>query len=276
LICEELGGLPLALDQAGAYIEEVQCSLSDYQQRYQTRGSLLLQRRGGLALDHPEPVATTWSLSFEKVEQRSPVAAELLRLCTFLHPDAIPIELIMQSADSLGLSRVSATEYDAVLDEAIATLGAYSLLRRDSSKRTLSIHRLVQAVLQERMMALERAQWQRKAKRALAVFAGKTSTVKCDRCRRETRKRAEKHVATCFDPMTGKEITIPYTLPLYCDECQQDLKVLEAEMAAFIRARRLQVTGLPLEAGSGGQTRYNRSLPKTRLSGCRSSGSLNP
>lgn len=64
-ISEELGGLPLALDQAGAYIEEVQCSLQDYQQRYRMRRTLLLKRRGGLVADHPEPVGTIWSLSFE-------------------------------------------------------------------------------------------------------------------------------------------------------------------------------------------------------------------
>jgi len=68
-ICEELGGLPLALNQAGAYIEETGCSLADYQQRYQTRKIRLLQRRGGLIPDHPEAIATTWSLAFEKVEQ---------------------------------------------------------------------------------------------------------------------------------------------------------------------------------------------------------------
>ncbi len=66
-ICKELGGLPLALDQAGAFIEEAQCSLLEYLQRYRTRRAHLLQRRGGLVVDHPEPVATTWSLSFERV-----------------------------------------------------------------------------------------------------------------------------------------------------------------------------------------------------------------
>src|SRR5450755_3648642 len=92
-ICEELGGLPLALDQAGAYIEETRCSLSDYLQRYQTRRTWLLQRRGTLVAEHPEPVATTWSLSFGTIEQANPAAAELLRLCAFLHPDDIPEEL---------------------------------------------------------------------------------------------------------------------------------------------------------------------------------------
>ncbi len=57
--------------------------------------------------------------------------------------------------------------------------------------------------------------------------------MKCDRCRRETGKQAEKHVAAGFDPMKGKEMLIPYTLPLYCDECREDLKALDADMTAL-------------------------------------------
>src|SRR6266446_4022795 len=89
-LSEEMGGLPLALDQAGAYIEEVSCSPWDYQQLYQIRRMELLKERGGVAPDYPESVATTWSLAFQKVEQSNPAASDLLRLCAFLHPDAIP------------------------------------------------------------------------------------------------------------------------------------------------------------------------------------------
>src|SRR5438874_641070 len=88
-ITQELGGLPLALDQAGAYIEETHCSLADYLQFSRSQRATLLSARGGLVPDHPEPVATTWSLSFEQVEKRSAVAADLLRVCAFLYPDAI-------------------------------------------------------------------------------------------------------------------------------------------------------------------------------------------
>jgi hypothetical protein len=97
-ISEALGGLPLALDQAGAYLEEVGCSLSDYQLLYQRHRAALLKERRGLVADHPEPVATTWSLSFARVEATSPVAADLLRLCAYLAPDAIAQEIITAGA----------------------------------------------------------------------------------------------------------------------------------------------------------------------------------
>lgn len=162
-ICEELGGLPLALDQAGAFIEEVQCSLLDFQLRYRRRQALLLGRRGGIVADHPEPVATTWSLSFEKVEQRSPEASELLRLCAVLNQDAIPIELITKGARHLGPTIANVSKDDVALDEAIATLGAYSLIRRSRETKTLSIHRLVQAVLKDTMDKQTRRVWAERA-----------------------------------------------------------------------------------------------------------------
>src|SRR5205085_1963422 len=59
-----LAGLPLALDQAGAYIEETGCSPGDYLERYQTRRASLLSRRGQQGKEHPESVHTTVSLSF--------------------------------------------------------------------------------------------------------------------------------------------------------------------------------------------------------------------
>src|SRR5207245_2245643 len=55
-IVQAMDGLPLALDQAGAYIEETQCGLSSYLDIYQKRRAEALKRRGGFTHDHPEPV----------------------------------------------------------------------------------------------------------------------------------------------------------------------------------------------------------------------------
>src|SRR3989440_2519440 len=97
-----LDGLPLALDQAGAYIEETRCGLSRYLDLYGTRRKELLLRRGRFPIDHPDSVAATWSLSFQRVEQESLVATDLLRLFAFLDPEAIPEEMITLGAAELG------------------------------------------------------------------------------------------------------------------------------------------------------------------------------
>ncbi len=66
-IVEEMAGLPLALDQAGAYIEETQCSLGNYLQHYLEQRLRLLDRRGNSCQDHPASVQTTLSLSLQQV-----------------------------------------------------------------------------------------------------------------------------------------------------------------------------------------------------------------
>lgn len=170
-LSEELGGLPLALDQAGAYLEETQCGLQQYLHLYRSHRADLLRHRGGLVQDHPDSVATTWSLAFAKVEQHSPLAADLLRLCAWLHPEAIPEELVLHGAAHLG-PLLSTLEADPLsFNQALAVIQHYSLLRRTSHAHTLSMHRLVQAVLQDAMSQEEREQWTERAIAALnALF----------------------------------------------------------------------------------------------------------
>src|SRR5260370_22039668 len=91
----------LANGLAGAYIEETQCSLASYLTQYRKRQAALLHRRGGTGKQHPEPVAATWSLSFEQVEKLNPTAADLLRFLAFLAPDAIPEQLVIDRASHL-------------------------------------------------------------------------------------------------------------------------------------------------------------------------------
>lgn len=158
-VVESLGGLPLALDQAGAYMWEVKCSLQGYMLRYQQQQALLLHRRGSIPTDHPESVMTTFSLAFEQVRQRSPAAAELLKLCTFLAPEAIPEELITGGATHLGVIFQELASDQFAFDLAIESLLTFSLLKRERGSKVLTVHRLVQAVLYHAMTPTEREEW---------------------------------------------------------------------------------------------------------------------
>ncbi len=144
----QLDGLPLALDQAAAYIEESGCSLSDYLLLYERHQMEMLKRGSQVLADYPLTVASTWSLSFQQVEQTNPAAADLLRMIAFLHPDAIP-ESIMTQGESSAL----------LFNEAIGVLRSYSLLKRDAQAHLLNVHRLVQAVLKDMMDAQTRRHW---------------------------------------------------------------------------------------------------------------------
>ena len=146
-IAQEFRGYPLALDQAGAYIEETQRSLASYLELYQKRQAFLLGKRGRVISDHPDPVTTTLALTFQKIAQLNPNALELLHFFAFLHPDALPDELLMHGASFLhGPLRIVASD-SFTLDAAIATLRKFSLVRRRTDSTTLNMHHLVQIVL---------------------------------------------------------------------------------------------------------------------------------
>jgi tetratricopeptide (TPR) repeat protein len=148
-IVNEVHGLPLALDQAGAYIEETGRGLPDYVNLYQQYASSLLKRRGASGPDHPASVTATFSLSFEKLKTLNPTSIEMLEFCAFLHPDAIPEEMIVAGASVLPpLLRIAATD-PIELDRAIEDLLKFSFVRREPTRNILIMHRLVQGVVKD-------------------------------------------------------------------------------------------------------------------------------
>jgi tetratricopeptide (TPR) repeat protein/nucleoside phosphorylase len=169
---------PLALDQAGAYIEETGCSFGGYLEVYQDYRKELLTRRGRQATKYPSSVATTWSLSFQKVQQANPAAAELLHLCAFLAPDRIPEELIKDAAVHWpSLLKQAATDSFA-FNQMIEELLKFSLVKRLVEEQALSIHRLVQAVQRDGMEPETQRHWAERAVQAInAVFPRDTQDV---------------------------------------------------------------------------------------------------
>jgi tetratricopeptide (TPR) repeat protein len=163
-----LGGLPLALDQAGGYIERKQCSLERYLQLYEQAHKRLLAEHGFSedTTNYKHTVATTWSLSFQQIiqEQHGQAATDLLRLCAFLAPDDIPLRMFEENASVASkavelfgpdLGQVAADTIQ--LEDALEALLKYSLIRREGD--TLFIHRLVQTVLRDAMTQEERSLW---------------------------------------------------------------------------------------------------------------------
>lgn len=204
-----MDGLPLALDQAAAYIEETDCGLTGYVERYQKRRIALLSRRGGLRPDHPESIAATWSLSFEKIEQAHPAAAELLRLCAFLHPDAITEEMLREGGYELTphLHLLATDPFE--LDAAIGTLTTFSLLRRDPDGRFLTLHRLVQTVLREQIDDEARRVW---AERAVQCVERAFPTVSVTTW--QCYQHYLPHALTCGDLIEQMHIEHPAALSL--------------------------------------------------------------
>ncbi|HLG60506.1 MAG TPA: FxSxx-COOH system tetratricopeptide repeat protein [Ktedonosporobacter sp.] len=166
-----LDGFPLALDQAGAYIEETGCSFGDYLRMYQQHHQVLLARRGRQATNYPDSVATTWSLTFAQIERSNPAAVELLHLCAFLAPDAIPEELLTEGRAQWPAALQQAVADGLAFNLLLEALLSFSLVKRRVEERVLSLHRLVQVVQRDAMGPEEQRQWAERVVRAVhSVF----------------------------------------------------------------------------------------------------------
>src|SRR5436305_1677448 len=89
----------------------------------------------------------------------------LLRRAGFLAPDAIPEELISEGASHLGSVLEPVVADRLKLNAALAELLKYSLIRRGTTTLTLTIHRLVQAVIKDEMNEETQRQWAERAVR---------------------------------------------------------------------------------------------------------------
>ncbi len=164
-LADRLGGLPLALEQAAAYMQAVGTSMSEYLLLFRERQADLLAR--GEAVGHPTDVATTLSLALSRLAGQDPAAAGLLRLLAFLAPDPVPLGLLLAD-QAAGLLSPEAVGIGPLLGNPVTTGDAIIALRRYSlfslaGNGLVQVHRLVQAIIRSRLTADEVSQWQRAA-----------------------------------------------------------------------------------------------------------------
>jgi tetratricopeptide (TPR) repeat protein len=164
-VAEALGCLPLALEQAAAYVEETQTSLDSY------RELLTVGHPGLMAAGHPqrygETVATTWAVSIAAACQEQPQARTLLAILAYLAPDDIPRDLVHKHADVLeGPLREVATD-PMTWDLLLGSLIGFSLVTADPKR--IAIHRLVQLTIRNQLSPDERTAFRAQAVRLLAA-----------------------------------------------------------------------------------------------------------
>ena len=117
-VADELGLLPLALEQAGAYVEETGMALGTYRELLSSRRGRVLER--GTPAFYRATVATTFGLAYDRAAALSPSAAQMLGTCAFLAPDDIPTELV-------------ATDDPVADEDALGTLRRLALIRRQGT-----------------------------------------------------------------------------------------------------------------------------------------------
>ncbi len=242
-IVTALDGLPLALDQAGAYIEETRCSLSHYLDLYGTSRKELLRRRGRFPVDHPDSVAITWSISFQKVENESVAAADLLHLLAFLDPEAIPEEIIIKGAAELGTALKLVENDPLEVDAIIELLLRYSLIRRNSEAKLLKIHRLVQAVLKDGMNKETQRLWAERALRAVNRTFPDVEFNTWEEC-----QRCLPHVLICATYIEEYELAFPEAARLFNETATYLIIQAQYELAELLLYRALSIRQQVLDA----------------------------
>jgi tetratricopeptide (TPR) repeat protein len=162
-LAEELGFLPLALEQAAALIIEVRWSFDKYRERLRK----LLDRHREGATRYPASVAKTWNITLERL---NPLAHALLRFAAWFGPDAMPRGIFLADPTILleGLGE-SVEDLDLAIEEALGELSRFSLIRL--TPKTVSVHRLLQAVEQDALSKEECARWLEWAVRLFNAFA---------------------------------------------------------------------------------------------------------
>ena len=126
----ELGFLPLAIEQAGAYLAQAGATPRQYLDLLASYPAAMYQAaaEGG---DAARTIARIWRVTLDRLAD-DPLAGQVLRILAWYAPEAIPRALLDGLADPPALLR------------AVGRLAAYSMITADTG--TLAMHRLVQAV----------------------------------------------------------------------------------------------------------------------------------
>ncbi|BAH44559.1 hypothetical protein BBR47_35820 [Brevibacillus brevis NBRC 100599] len=140
-----LNDIPLALDQAGAYIQQTGLTIKEYQDRFIKHRSILTSK--GIPLDYEYTIATTWEISLNKVGSLLPVAINFINFCAFFSADNIPKKLFYNCLDSSSNKISFYIKDEFILDEILSLLKRYSIIEINGKRITM--HRLVQGVIQD-------------------------------------------------------------------------------------------------------------------------------
>ena len=144
-LAEELGDLPLALEQAGALQSETGMAVDTYLKLLKAEVGKLLEV--GKPLEYPLSMTAAWRVSVGEVAKRLPAAVVLLRICAFFGPEPIPLEVFQRVTKGVETQVGELIADPILMAQATKELARLALVRID--RRTIGVHRLVQALLRD-------------------------------------------------------------------------------------------------------------------------------
>lgn len=142
--------MPLAISQATAYINRrtrmtTTVYLDEFRASDRNKESLLNFESVDIRRDESasNSILITWQMSFDRIRQERPSAADLLSLMSFFHPQCIPEDIIQQhkkNHQTVCNDHVDDQSFDKDLD----LLHAYSLITAVPNSSICGMHSLVQ------------------------------------------------------------------------------------------------------------------------------------
>ena len=106
-LAEALGDLPLAVAQAAGLLADTGMSASEYLEVLAEHAAQITAE--GTPFDYPVSLAAAVRLSHTRLDEEDPAAGQLLRLCAFLAPEPIPLDLFSTAPDGLLPEPLAAT-----------------------------------------------------------------------------------------------------------------------------------------------------------------------
>lgn len=166
-LAEQLGDLPLALDQAGAMLAETGMPVGEYLRLLDEHVTGIMSE--GKSPDYPMSMTAAWKLSVTTLEQQLPQALELLRCCAFFGPEPIPTDVFRRGTQVADEQATAVMSDTILLSRAIRELGRFALVTIDG--RSISVHRLIQALLRDELDDEQQAKYRRQVHLILAAAA---------------------------------------------------------------------------------------------------------
>ena len=145
LLTKRLGYLPLALEQAAAYIRKVKCSIKSYLQLICESGLEAFEEEYATPEYYESIVNSTWQISFENIANKG--AKQLFNLCAYMAPDRIPVVFFTEMRHKLPEPLCNDLEKEKTKNRVITELRSYSLT--SGNAEYINVHRLVQEVVRK-------------------------------------------------------------------------------------------------------------------------------
>ncbi|WP_327679921.1 FxSxx-COOH system tetratricopeptide repeat protein [Kitasatospora sp. NBC_00458] len=169
-VADRLGDLPLAIGQAAVWLQETSMPFSTYLELLDDALTEMLERTRLRPAEYPHSAAATWRISVEELRGVNAPAAQILEICAFFGPDAIPMRLLYSRPVTHALRLPPRAPRDKLaIGEFLRAINRFGLARTDQGSGTITVHRLVQAVLRDQVGGGERAEIRAVVHAALAA-----------------------------------------------------------------------------------------------------------